>query len=203
VQRQYSGTAGRIENCQIGVFLAYGSSTGRAFLDRELYLPKEWLTDPARCQEAGIPEGMVFASKPQLAIQMLVRARAAGVPAAWVGADEVYGNDEPFRRHLEAAEQPYVLAVSSSHLVWQNMAQQSVGAITAELPPDAWTTCSAGAGRKCGVSCWRRSGRRVNGGSTSGGQPFGDSTRLWRGGAMPGHGSGPRERSWPGPESSR
>jgi SRSO17 transposase len=148
VQRQYSGTAGRIENCQIGVFLAYGSSKGRAFLDRELYLPKEWLADPARCQEVGIPEGMVFASKPQLAIQLLVRARVAGVPAAWVGADEVYGNDEPFRRHLEAAEQPYVLAVSSSHLVWQNMAQQSVGAITAELPPDAWTTCSAGAGSK-------------------------------------------------------
>ncbi|MDQ6739153.1 MAG: IS701 family transposase [Actinomycetota bacterium] len=148
VQRQYSGTAGRIENCQIGVFLAYGSSTGRALLDRELYLPKEWLAEPARCQEAGIPENTVFASKPQLALRMLDRADAAAVPAAWVVADEVYGNDESFRRHLERKGQASVLAVSSSHLVWQDMAQRSVGAITAELPPDAWTTCSAGAGSK-------------------------------------------------------
>ncbi|GAC1335484.1 MAG: IS701 family transposase [Chloroflexota bacterium] len=148
VQRQYSGTAGRIENCQIGVFLAYGSSTGRAFLDRELYLPKEWLADPPRCREAGIPNGTAFASKAQLAIQMLDRAREVGVPAAWVVADEVYGNDESFRRHLKHQRQPYVLAVSSSHLVWQDMAQQSVGAITAKLPSDSWTTCSVGAGRK-------------------------------------------------------
>lgn len=148
VQRQYSGTAGRIENCQIGVFLAYGSKKGRALLDRELYLPKEWLANPARCQEAGIPEGLVFASKPQLAIRMLDRAREAGVPAAWVVADEVYGNDESFRRHLETATEPYVLTVSSSHLIWQDMAQQSVGAITAALPSDVWRTCSAGAGSK-------------------------------------------------------
>jgi SRSO17 transposase len=148
LQRQYSGTAGRIENCQIGVFLAYGSSTGRAFLDRELYLPKEWLADSARCQEAGIPEDTAFASKPQLAIRMLDRARAAAVPAAWVVADEVYGNDESFRRHLERKGQASVLAVSSNHLVWQDMAQQSVGAITVALPPEAWTTCSTGAGSK-------------------------------------------------------
>jgi SRSO17 transposase len=148
VQRQYSGTAGRIENCQIGVFLAYGSSVGRAFLDRELYLPQEWLADRARCREAGIPEGTVFVTKPALAIRMLERARAAGVPAAWVLADEVYGNDEPFRRHLEAQGQAYVLAVSSSHLLWHDMAQQSVATLTATLPEDAWTTCSAGTGSK-------------------------------------------------------
>ncbi len=90
----------------------------------------------------------MFASKPQLASRLLDRARAAGVPTAWVVADEVYGNDEPFRRHLEAAEQAYVLAVSSSHLIWQNMAQQSVKAIAAARSPAAWATCSAGAGSK-------------------------------------------------------
>src|ERR671925_1018460 len=84
VKRQYSGTAGRIENCQIGVFLAYASRHGRTFLDRELYLPQEWATDAARRAEAGVPEEVQFATKPQLAQRMLQRARAAGVPAAWV-----------------------------------------------------------------------------------------------------------------------
>src|SRR5438477_768087 len=91
VQRQYSGTAGRIENCQIGVFLAYASSKGRTFLDRELYLPKEWAADLARREEAGVPADVEFATKPQLAQRMLSRALAAGVPAAWVTGDEVYG----------------------------------------------------------------------------------------------------------------
>ncbi len=148
VQRQYSGTAGRTENCQIGVFLAYGSAAGRAFLDRELYLPEDWLADPQRCREAGIPEEVTFATKPALAIRMLDRAFTAGVAAAWVLADEVYGNDEPFRGVLEAKRQPYVLAIASSHLVWQDMAQRSVASIVAELPADAWTTCSAGTGSK-------------------------------------------------------
>src|SRR6266571_3126922 len=84
VQKQYSGTAGRIENCQIGVFLAYASPRGRTFLDRELYLPKEWTEDRARCDEAGVPVDVVLATKPQLAQRMLERALSAGVPAAWV-----------------------------------------------------------------------------------------------------------------------
>jgi SRSO17 transposase len=93
VQRQYSGTAGRIENCQIGVFLAYTSPKGRTFIDRELYLPKEWAEDPERREAAGVPATVAFATKPQLALQMLQRARTAGVPAAWVTADAVYGGD--------------------------------------------------------------------------------------------------------------
>src|SRR5919106_6287470 len=84
VQRQYSGTAGRIENCQIGVFLAYAAPRGHAFLDRELYLPKEWAEDTARRREAGVPEEVTFATKPQLARRMLARALDADVPFGWV-----------------------------------------------------------------------------------------------------------------------
>src|SRR5215204_2144399 len=93
VARQYSGTAGRIENCQIGVFLAYASSRGHAFLDRALYLPQSWCDDRPRCQAAGIPDDVTFATKPELARRMLERALDAGVPAAWVTGDEVYGGD--------------------------------------------------------------------------------------------------------------
>src|SRR5512133_372475 len=111
VQRQYSGTAGRIENCQVGVFLAYASPKGRTFIDRERYLPKEWTEDPDRCSEAGVPEKTAFATKPQLALCMLQRARAADVLTGWVTGDEVYGSDDPLRQWLEAKEQAYVLAV--------------------------------------------------------------------------------------------
>jgi SRSO17 transposase len=89
VARQYSGTAGRIENCQIGVFVGYASRLGHALLGRELYLPKEWGDDPARCRRAGIPADRRFATKPQLAQQMLQRTLAAGVPARWVTGDSV------------------------------------------------------------------------------------------------------------------
>jgi SRSO17 transposase len=91
VQRQYSGTAGRTENCQIGVFLAYASSLGHALIDRELYLPRSWTEDRERCRAAGIPDDVAFATKPQLAQQMLQRVIEAGVPFAWFTADEVYG----------------------------------------------------------------------------------------------------------------
>lgn len=148
VQRQYSGTAGRTENCQLGVFLAYGSALGRAFLDRELYLPEDWIADQARCREAGIPDDATFATKPELARRMLDRALCAAVPAAWVVADEVYGDNEPFRRWLETRRQAFVLAVSSTHLLWQDIEQRTAAAITAELAADAWTTCSAGRGSK-------------------------------------------------------
>jgi SRSO17 transposase len=97
VQRQYSGTAGRIENCQVGVFLAYASGKGRALVDRELYLPKEWASDPARRTEAHVPERVGFRTKPQLAQAMLKRAVEAGVPVGWVTADEVYGGDARLR----------------------------------------------------------------------------------------------------------
>src|SRR5688500_660155 len=118
VARQYSGTAGRIENCQIGVFLAYASRHGRAFLDRELSLPQMWVDDADRRRAAGVPEDVGFDTKPQLARRMLARAFAAGVPTAWVAGDEVYGNDGAFRRWLEGEQRPYVLAVARSHMVW-------------------------------------------------------------------------------------
>ncbi len=95
VQRQYTGTAGRVENCQVAVFLSYAARRGHALIDRELYLPKSWTADPARCAVAGIPEGTVFATKPKLARRMIGRALDAGAPAAWVTGDEVYGADPP------------------------------------------------------------------------------------------------------------
>jgi SRSO17 transposase len=146
VQRQYSGTAGRIENCQIGVFLAYASSQGRAFLDRELYLPQAWAQDPARRQEAGIPADVAFLTKPALAKQMLERAFAAEIPATWVSGDEVYGDDGAFRRWLVEAHHPYVLAVSSHHPVWLAGTQERADRLIVALPPEAWGPLSAGTG---------------------------------------------------------
>jgi SRSO17 transposase len=146
VKRQYSGTAGRIENCQVGVFLAYASAAGRAFLDRELYLPEEWAEDQERRADAGVPAALGFASKGQLAQRMLARAVAAGVPAAWVTGDEVYGNSGPLRSWLEAQERAYVLAVSCDHLVWTEGAQQRVDALVAALPAGVWQQRSAGEG---------------------------------------------------------
>ncbi len=118
VARQYSGTAGRVENCQIGVFLAYASQHGQTLLDRELYLPKEWTEDRERCRQAGIPDNQAFATKPALARQMLSRTFDAGVVLAWVTGDSVYGDDRVLRGWLEERKQAYVLAVSSDETVW-------------------------------------------------------------------------------------
>lgn len=148
VARQYSGTAGRIENCQIGVFLAYASPTGHAFLDRALYLPKEWTDDPARCRAAGVPAEVAFATKPALAQLMLARAFAAEVPAAWVTGDSVYGNDRKLRFWLQAAQRPYVLAVTRNHMVWHDIVQRRVDALGAELPANAWQRITVAAGSK-------------------------------------------------------
>jgi SRSO17 transposase len=146
VQRQYSGTAGRRENCQIGVFLSYASAKGRTFLDRELYLPQEWVDDEERRREAGVPEEVVFATKPELAQRMLQRAFAAGVPAAWVTGDEIYGDATELRRWLERERRPYVLAVSCSHALWHHGVQERADALVASLSQDAWGTHSCGAG---------------------------------------------------------
>jgi SRSO17 transposase len=148
VARQYSGTAGKRENCQIGVFLGYASPKGRAFLDRELYLPREWTDDPERRREAGVPEEVQFATKPELATRMLQRVFATGVPAAWVTGDEIYGNDPDLRRWLEGAGHPSVLAVSCSHAIWHAGKQEPADALIEALPATAWTTLSAGAGSK-------------------------------------------------------
>jgi SRSO17 transposase len=152
VQRQYSGTAGRIENCQIGVFLAYASPKGRTFLDRELYLPKEWCQDPERRRRAGVPEEVAFATKPQLARWMLSRARDAGVPAAWVTGDSIYGGDRRLRIWLEEQEQPFVLEVACNEPLWaateRGPGQVRADQLAAQASPERWERLSAGAGAK-------------------------------------------------------
>lgn len=146
VKRQYSGTAGRIENAQVGVFLAYTSARGRAFLDRELYLPEEWAADGARRREAGVPATVAFATKGALAQTMLARAFAARVPVAWVAGDEVYGNAGRLRAWLEDEQRPYVLAVSGDHAVGVDGRRQRVDMAFAALPLAAWQRLSAGEG---------------------------------------------------------
>jgi SRSO17 transposase len=148
VARQYSGTAGKIENCQIGVFLAYASAHGHTLIDRELYVPKEWTDDRERCRRAGIPDEREFATKPTLARQMLERAFEAGMTLAWLTGDSVYGDDRALRLWLEERKQAYVLAVSGKECVWLREKQQQIKTILAELPNDGWQTLSAGAGSK-------------------------------------------------------
>ena len=147
VARQYSGTAGRTENCQVGVFLGYASPKGRAFLDRALYLPRKgWAEDAARRAEAGVPQAVPFATKAALARAMLQRAFAAGVPAAWVTGDTVYGVDRGLRPWLEAERHAYVLAVPKTHRVWFGEQQRTARAVFADLPAGAWRQLSAGEG---------------------------------------------------------
>ena len=151
VKRQYSGTAGRIENGQVGVFLAYATAQGRAFLDRELYLPAEWADDPVRRERAGVPPAITFQTKPDLAQAMLERALDAGVGAAWVVADAVYGDSRRLGMRLEERSQPYVLAVSGKAYVWVGWTQQRVGDVLDALRQDPeadWRQLSAGDGAK-------------------------------------------------------
>jgi len=148
VARQYTGTAGRIENCQVGVFLAYASRHGTAFLDRALYVPKERTDDPDRCEGAGIPAGTAFATKPGLARRRLERAFAAGLPAGFVTGDEDYGGDGGLRRWLEGERRPYVLAVRANQYVWAGLRQATVAALAEALPKRAWHTITIAAGSK-------------------------------------------------------
>lgn len=152
VARQYSGTAGRIENCQVGVFLAYAAPAGRTFIDRELYLPKAWTEDRDRCTEAGVPDDVEFATKPELAMRMLTRAMDAGVPAGWVTGDEVYGQHSRLRALLEARAMPYVLAVPVNQRVISardgRIVESRADAAAATVSPQAWKRISAGAGAK-------------------------------------------------------
>ena len=152
VARQYSGTAGRIENCQGGVFLAYATPAGRTFLDRELYLPRAWIDDRDRCLAAGIGPEVAFATKPELALAMLTRALDAGVPAGWVTADEIYGQHSGLRLALEDRGLSYVLAVPVSQAVFTLLdgrpVQCRADAASAAVPASAWQRLSAGAGAK-------------------------------------------------------
>lgn len=147
VARQYSGTAGRRENSQIGVFLLYATTRGAAFVDRALYLPEEWTSDRVRCREAGIPDEVSFATKGALARQMLSRAFAAGVPAEWVAGDTVYGYDE-LCLWLDEQQKSYVMAVPETYAVWVAGRQQPIGLLASLLPQEAWVVLSAGEGSK-------------------------------------------------------
>jgi SRSO17 transposase len=147
VGRQYTGTTGKIDNCQIGAFLAYATPAGRALIDRELYLPRAWTDDRDRARAAGIGDEVGFATKPELARRMLTRALDAGVPAGWLTADEIYGQDKRLRVWCEQHGLPYVLATRSNDtVVTVDWRQRRVRALIAELPESAWQRCSAGAG---------------------------------------------------------
>ena len=151
VGRQYTGSAGKITNCQIGVLAAYVSDQGHAFIDRRLYLPKAWTGDPARRQAAHVPEAITFATKPQLALTMIERAIQAEVPFAWVAADSIYGVSE-IEMALRRAYKGYVLGVTGQHHFWSWDANLDVAGTAAEIakgiPDQDWVRLSAGAGTK-------------------------------------------------------
>jgi SRSO17 transposase len=152
VARQYTGTAGRIENCQVGVFLAYASPAGHALVDRELYLPRCWTDNLARCAEAGVPDQVAFRTKPQLAQAMLERAVTAGVPAGWVTGDTIYGGDRRLRIWLEEQAVAYVLAVKRTEPLWtwtaRGPGQVPAERLLTQVPAEQWLRISAGQGSK-------------------------------------------------------
>lgn len=148
VARRYTGAAGRVENCQVGVFLTYTAARGRTFLDRELYLPEAWAGDEARRAEAGIPAEVRFATKPQLARRMIARAVSAGVACAWVTGDSVYGNDGKLRLWLEEQRLPYVLGVTAQYRLFTERGREWAKEIFARLPARSWRRLSCGAGSK-------------------------------------------------------
>jgi SRSO17 transposase len=148
VQRQYTGTAGRIENAQVAVYLTYAGAAGHAMIDRELYLPKSWTTDPERLDEAGVPADIEFLTKPALATGMLTRALNAGVPARWVAGDEVYGADPALRAELELRGVGYVLAIGCDRRIPTAAGMMRADEITASVPTRAWQRLSAGPGAK-------------------------------------------------------
>jgi SRSO17 transposase len=151
VARQYSGTLGKIANCQVGVFLGYSSPRGHVALDRELFIPKDWFADRDRCRKVGIPDELEHQTKPKLALTMLERALDGGVPTAWVTGDEVYGSDGKLRRALEERPQAYVLAVRSNEYTttwppYGTPGQTTVAALLATVPPTGWERLSCGEG---------------------------------------------------------
>nr|WP_089102928.1 IS701 family transposase [Streptomyces hyaluromycini] len=148
VQRQYTGTAGRIENSQVAVYLAYSTPRGHAAIDRELYVPRSWTQDASRCQAAGIPETVRFATKPPLAARMIGRAMDAGILVSWVAGDEVYGSNPHLRAALEQRQLGYVLAVACDHQITTRAGKIRADALAKMLPKRAWQKLSAGAGAK-------------------------------------------------------
>lgn len=148
VSRQYTGTSGKIDNCQIGVFAAYATTRGRALVDRELYLPKCWTKDRDRCRAAKVPDDRGFATKGELAKTLVRRCLAAGLPASWVTADEAYGQDWTFRRMLEQHGIGYVVAVPKSQQIKSLAGMWRIDQLIDEAPDDAWQTLSCGDGAK-------------------------------------------------------
>ena len=148
VQRQYTGTAGRIENAQVAVYLTYAGARGHAMIDRELYLPRCWTDDPDRLVDAGVPDDIEFATKPALAAGMLTRALRADLPARWVAGDEVYGNDPALRTECEAHRIGYVLAIGCDRRIPTPAGLVRPDTLAASLPRRAWQRLSAGAGAK-------------------------------------------------------
>ncbi|MFY1623841.1 IS701 family transposase [Micromonospora sp. WMMD723] len=148
VQRQYSGTAGRTENCQLGVFLAYASPAGRTLIDRELYLPRGWCDDAVRRVEAGIAANVEFATKPALGLRMMQRAIVAGLPAKWVTADEAYGQDSKFRTWLQQQRLGYVLAVPRNQRIPTVVGNSRPDVLASAAPALAWKRRSCGDGAK-------------------------------------------------------
>jgi SRSO17 transposase len=148
VKRQYSGTAGCIENCQIGVFLTYTSSKGHSAVDRRLYIPEEWANDAIRRKESGIPEGLKFQTKPQIALEMIQEATASGLSYQWVTGDCVYGDYRDIRMWLEKNNKCYVMSVSGKEYVWQGFSNNSISSILKKLPVKGWREASCGDGSK-------------------------------------------------------
>src|SRR4029453_11312638 len=149
VQRQYTGTAGRIENAQVATYLAYATSSGRVLIDRRLYLPQSWTCDRQRCRGAGVPGDVQFATKVTHARQLITTALDSGVPAQWVTADEFYGNERGLRRDLQARATSYVLCVAKNHRVTlDNASTATVEKVATILPKRSWNRISAGKGAK-------------------------------------------------------
>ncbi|MET9883780.1 IS701 family transposase [Streptomyces sp. NPDC006430] len=148
VQRQYTGTAGRIENAQVAVYLVYAGRRGHAAVDRELYVPRSWSSDADRCRAAGLAEEASFATKPELAARMVARFLDAGHRVAWVAGDEVYGGNPKLRTSLEERGTGYVLAVACSHEATTGAGKFRADALAKKVPKRAWQKLSAGAGAK-------------------------------------------------------
>src|SRR4051794_35121292 len=152
VARQYCGTLGKVENCQVGVFLAYGSRGGHALIDRRLYLPEAWAGDAERRRAAKVPEDVPFLTKPAIAREMVARALDAGVPCDWVLGDEVYGADRRLRTMLEERGKPYLLTVRGNDALEAELdgglGRHEAAALARALPPRAWRRLSAGSGHQ-------------------------------------------------------
>jgi len=144
VQRQYTGTLGKICNCQLGVFLTYASSKGHTPIDRRLYMPEVWVDDKPRCTEAGVPEDLKFQTKPELALEMIQEATAAGMSYKWVTGDCAYGDSRAIRKWLEENNKCYVLNISRKEYIENS----NIGVLLSNLPADGWFEASCGDGSK-------------------------------------------------------